>query len=132
MLSALLRGGGRLAAARRAVAAAAGRAAHRDAHRRVRGGRGAHVRRAGGRHHVLQSLNVRAAPPPIRGGQIVQPLRNHRKGARILKIDTEGFESLVIAGGIEFLREESPVLIFMEFHFRLWKTRAGFPGYHCN
>jgi FkbM family methyltransferase len=47
----------------------------------------------------------------------------------ILKIDVEGFESLVVSGGMEFFKEVRPKFIFMEMNAKLWNIRQNMPGW---
>lgn len=46
-----------------------------------------------------------------------------------VKMDVEGFESMVISGGKEFFSRVKPRMIFMEMNEYLWKKRSGSPHY---
>lgn len=45
------------------------------------------------------------------------------KNVHVVKIDVEGFESLVVSGGMNFFTEIKPKFIFMEMDSKLWETR---------
>ena len=47
----------------------------------------------------------------------------------IIKIDVEGFESLVVCGGIHFFSQVKPKFIFMEINTRLWNMRKNMFGW---
>ena len=52
-----------------------------------------------------------------------------RKTVHVIKIDVEGFESLVVSGGIYFFSQVKPKFIFMEINTRLWNMRKNMFGW---
>ena len=48
---------------------------------------------------------------------------------QVVKIDVEGFESLVVSGGQSFFQTVRPALIFMEMHPGMWDSRQQMGGW---